>query len=242
MSSLTEAGARAAVVPARGGSKRIPHKNIVEFWGKPLIVWPLEMLVGSHNFDVIAVSTEDERISEVAASVRGVEIIGRPPDLAGDEVPTAPVIVHALQTLEERHRLDIRWVTVVYPGAVLTVAKDLISADRVLRDSTAEMVMSAGRFQSPVQRAWRRVDGPIIERASPLFGMVRTQDLEEHYFDAGQFYVSEPSAWEMLAAGREIRTAMYEMEPWRVWDIDTVEDLEMAKRLFKVNGLLGGSY
>jgi len=238
MTSSNESGIRVAVVPARGGSKRIPRKNLVDFHGKPIIHWPLEMLADSGFFDVITVSTDDEQISEVASMVCDAEIVERPVDLAGDEVATAPVIVHAIRRLEERHGVDVTQVTVVYPAAVFTVADDLVSADGILHASSAEMVMSVGKHQAPTQRSWRRVDGSVIERVSPEFAMTRSQDLEEHYFDAGQFYVSLRSVWERLAAGCEVRTAMYEMEPWRVCDIDTPDDLEMAKRLFQIDRLL----
>ena len=235
MTSSNDSGIRVAVVPARGGSKRIPRKNLVDFHGKPIIHWPLEMLAVSDFFDVVAVSTDDEQISEVASLVRGTEIIERPADLAGDEVPTTPVISHAIRRLEEHHGVDVTQVTVVYPAAVFTVADDLVSADGILHASSAEMVMSVGKHQAPTQRSWRRVDGSVIERVSPEFAMTRSQDLEGHYFDAGQFYVSLPSVWERLAAGCEVRTAMFEMEPWRVCDIDTLDDLELAKRLFHID-------
>jgi pseudaminic acid cytidylyltransferase len=224
-----------AVIPARGGSKRIPRKNIVDFHGRPLIAWAIEAVLTSGSFSHVLVSTDDDDIAAIASS-EGAEVpFSRPAELSGDGVATAPVVEHALADFRERTGIRPTVIGVVYPAAVFTTGADLVRSVRLLSDLRVDMVMSAGRFSSPVQRSWRRTHGQIVERVDPSTMSTRSQDLEDRYFDAGQFYVSTPEAWSAIGSGKMVRTAIYEMEPWRVWDIDTPQDLEMARRLFSTN-------
>lgn len=220
-----------AVIPARGGSKRIPRKNVVDFHGRPLIGWAIEAALTSELFSEVIVSTDDEEIAAISVTEGASVPFVRPSELSGDSVATAPVIVHALRDFESRNEVSPELVGVLYPAAVFTRAEDLITARDLLMRTDVDIVMSTGRFQAPVQRSWRRVSGEKIERVDPSTARTMSQDLEDRFFDAGQFYLSVPSAWGRLAAGSEVSTAMHLMEPWRVWDIDTPEDLEMARRL-----------
>ena len=235
MTSSADSSSSVAFIPARGGSKRIPRKNIVDFHGRPLIAWAIKAAIESGVFAHVVVSTDDEEIAEVAKS-EGAEVpFSRPAELSGDDVATAPVVEHALADFRERTGIRPTVIGVVYPAAVFTTAVDLAQSVRLLSDLRVDMVMSAGRFSSPVQRSWRRTHGQIIERVDPSTMLTRSQDLEDRFFDAGQFYVSTPEAWSAIGSGKMVRTAIYEMEPWRVWDIDTPQDLEMARRLFSIN-------
>jgi len=228
---MTEETKSLAVIPARGGSKRIPRKNIIDFRGRPLIGWAIEAALESELFSDVIVSTDDQEIANVSRAEGASVPFVRPADLSGDAVATAPVIVHALGEYTRLVDSQPDLLGVIYPAAVFTRADDLINARDLLRSANADMVMSAGRFQAPIQRSWRRVSEDLIERVDRTTAMTMSQELEDRFFDAGQFYVSDPSVWERLVAGTEVRTAMYLMEPWRVWDIDTPEDLRMALRL-----------
>lgn len=234
MALLTDSGPSVAFIPARGGSKRILKKNIADFHGRPLIAWAIEAALASGVFSHVIVSTDDREIAAVAES-EGAEVpFMRPSELAEDHVATAPVVRHAVADFQQRTGAMPVLIGVVYPTAVFTTGEDLARSARLLSALGADMVMSAGRFSSPVQRSWRRTHGEFIERVDPSTMLTRSQDLEDRYFDAGQFYVSTPESWAALDAGEPVRTAMYEMQPWRVWDIDTPEDLEMARRLFQI--------
>jgi N-acylneuraminate cytidylyltransferase len=208
---------------------------MVDFHGRPLIAWAIEAVLASGSFSHVLVSTDDDDIAAIASS-EGAEVpFIRPAELSGDHVGTAPVVAHTIADFHDRMAATPAYVGVVYPGAVFTTGYDLSRAMQMLLDLQVDMVMSVGRFSSPVQRSWRRIHGQLIERTDSSSALARSQDLEERFFDAGQFYVSTPGAWVAIDAGRAVRTAMYQMEPWRVWDIDTTEDLEMARRLFSIN-------
>jgi len=233
--SSSEQAVGVAVIPARGGSKRIPRKNVVDFRGRPLIGYAIEAALTSNLFSEVIVSTDDDEIATISRAYGASVPFVRPSKLSGDSVATAPVIVHALRDFESRNGISPEFVGVLYPAAVFTRSSDLMKARDLLRNAAVDVVMSTGRFQAPVQRSWRRVTGDMIERVDPTTSMTMSQDLEERFFDAGQFYVTVPTAWERLADGQEVSTAMYEMEPWRVWDVDTPEDLEMARRLSEID-------
>ena len=238
MISSNDSGIRVAVVPARGGSKRIPRKNIVDFHGKPIIHWPLEMLVDSGLFEVIVVSTDDEEVAAVATEIDGVTIHERPRELAGDEVPTAPVIIDALAGCELSTDSLITEVAVMYPTSVFCRAADLAAARKRLANASVDLVMSVGRFRSPVQRAWRTSENDLIERVDPTAALLRTQDLEVCFFDAAQFYVSAPDAWIKMAAGAQVATAAHVLEDWQTIDIDTPDDLDTARVMFGARSVL----
>lgn len=228
-----------AVIPARGGSKRIPRKNVVDFCGRPLISWAIEAALTSNLFSEVIVSTDDDEITAISKAHGASVPFVRPSELSGDSVATAPVIVHALRDFQSRNGVSPEFVGVLYPAAVFTRSSDLVKARDLLRNAAVDVVMSTGRFQAPVQRSWRRLTGDLIERVDPTTSLKMSQDLEERFFDAGQFYLTVPTAWERLAGGEVVSTAMYELEPWRVWDIDTPEDLEMARRLSEIDRSAG---
>ena len=232
MTSSSEAQGRIAVVPARGGSKRIPRKNIVDFHGKPMIHWPLEMLLSSGGFEAVVVSTDDPEIASVATQAGPVHIVERPADLAGDEVPTAPVVVHAVEEIERRLGLEVQVVTVLYPTSVFTTHEHLTEADSLLKDSEAQLAMSICRYSAPIERAWRRCENGRIHRIDETSALVRSQDLPDAYFDGAQFYIANPEAWGAMASGLPVETVGVPLAAGRAWDIDTPDDLEIARVLF----------
>ena len=224
-----------AVVPARGGSKRIPRKNLVDFYGKPIISVPLNLLLDSELFDEVIVSTDDEQIAEVAAGLGASVPFIRPQHLATDYASTGEVVIHAVDDYIQRSAVEPPVVVVVYPTAVFLKNSDLIQMLNVLKTPDIDHVMTVGRYAAPIQRAWVSSGRPHIHRLNPDTNLMRSQDLEVTYFDAGQAYASIPSAWPRMLNGEEVSTGMVELEPRRVWDIDNPEDLEMARLLYKFN-------
>jgi pseudaminic acid cytidylyltransferase len=233
-SDAPSGGASLALVPARGGSRRIPRKNVRPFRGVPLLARTVSTLLGAGLFDRVVVSTDDDEIAAVAADAGAEVPFLRPAELAGDHTGTREVVVHAIEALEAADGPVLGEVCVVYPAAVFTTADDLRTSLERLRASDDEFVMSASTFPAPIQRALRRAEDGRIEMLWPEHASTRSQDLEECYHDAGQFYWGRRDAW--LGAGSVLtaRTLLHVLPRWRVQDIDTPEDWTRAELLHEV--------
>lgn len=222
-----------AVVPARGGSKRIRRKNLVDFDGRPIMEIPLATVLGCGLFQEVIVSTDDEEIADLAIRMGASVPFVRPSHLANDHASTAEVVIHAVNDFVERTAMSPDIVLVVYPTAVFLTGSDVTRMLGLLSDPEIEHVMTVGRYSSPIQRAFTSSDNRRLNRINPDQSLVRSQDLVPTFFDAGQAYASKPSAWTRILNGDEVSTGMVELEPWRVWDIDNPEDLEMATILYQ---------
>lgn len=223
---------RLAVIPARGGSKRIPRKNIRPFCGKPMIAWSIETARQSGCFDRIVVSTDDEEIAEVARRCGAETPFMRPAELADDRAATIPVIAHAIAWFAGRQEAPEE-VCCFYATAPFTRAGDLTSALELLRRERCEYVFPVTSFAFPIQRAVRLTPAGRVEMFHPEHFGTRSQDLEEAYHDAGQFYWGKASAW---LEGRPLfspDSAPLILPRHRVQDIDTPEDWERAEWLFR---------
>ncbi len=225
---------RLAVIPARGGSKRIPRKNIKLFGGQAMIAWSIQAAQRSGCFDRIIVSTDDGEIADVARG-HGAEVpFLRPAVLSDDHTGTVPVIAHAVAWQNE-HGEEASEVCCVYATAPFLRASDLRRGLEVLRTSGAEYAFSVTTYAFPIQRAIRITAGHRVEMFDPEHYATRSQDLEEAWHDAGQFYWGKARAW--LAAkqlfGQD--SAPVPLPRYRVQDIDTAEDWEQAQLIF--NGL-----
>jgi len=234
MTSSNESGIRVAVVPARGGSKRIPRKNLVDFHGKPIIHWPLEMLVDSLLFDAVVVSTDDEDIARTASSLRSVEVLDRPRHLATDDAATAPVVSHALEEIAKARGVIVREVAVLYPTSVFATTNHLHSALDLLATSNVRMVMSVSRFRSPLSRAWCIDEAGLLRRLNPEAHLRPSQEFPPSFFDAGQFYVSDTRAWDHWAVDPDLPLMGYELPSLEAVDIDTESDLALARQAFSL--------
>lgn len=224
-----------AVVPARGGSKRIPRKNIRPFRGVPLLARTVALLRDAELFDRIVVSTDDEEIAAVAADAGAEVPFLRPGELADDHAGTRPVIVHALEALEDAAADRIDALCTVYPAAVFVHAEDLRQAyQRLVEHDDAPFVFSAAAFPAPIQRAVRERPDGTAQMFWPEHVTTRSQDLEPAYHDAGQFYWGRREAW--LAGGSvlEAGSLMHVIPHWRVQDIDTLDDWVRAELVHRM--------
>lgn len=222
-----------AIIPARGGSKRIPRKNIREFCGKPMIAWSIDAAWRSECFDHVIVSTDDDEIAEISR-VCGAEVpFIRPADLSDDHTPTIPVIAHALRWLA-RHGTVAELACCIYATAPLIQPKDIERGLETLKQSGAEYAFSVTTFASPIQRAIRITDENRIEMFNPEHFETRSQDLEEAYHDAGQFYWGRCDAWLKHKALFTCESAPVKVERERVQDIDSLEDWKQAESLFRI--------
>lgn len=216
-----------AIIPARGGSKRIPRKNIKPFAGKPMIAHAITAAKASGLFAHVVVSTDDDEIARIAANW-GAEIpFTRPPELADDQTPTVPVIAHAITSCEA-----LGWQTericCIYPGVPFIQKDDLRAALKLLEKTGADYCFPITEFPSAIQRALKRSKTGHLAPFYPEFELARTQDLEPAYHDAGQFYWGRREAWlnnmRILSSGVGLT-----IPNWRVVDIDTPDDWQRAE-------------
>ncbi len=222
------------VIPARGGSKRIPRKNIRDFLGVPIIGRVITTALGSGIFDRVIVTTEDQEIADVAKSFGAEVPFLRPLDLADDITPTIPVIRQSILA----NKLDCNAHNIVcclYPTAVLATKKDLISSLEIFQKSNGnKILMALTRYQHPIQRAFSiNTFGeflPVNESAI----ISRTQDLETNWHDAGQFYFGTTKTW-MEGVGFPRPFLGYDFPPSRVQDVDSLEDWQRAEQIYTIN-------
>ena len=225
---------RVAVIPARGGSKRIPRKNIRPFCGRPMIGWPIEAAKASGCVDRIIVSTDDPEIAEVGHGFGADAPFVRPPELADDFAPTVAVIAHAVRWLDADGPSPDE-VCCIYPTAPLLEPDDLTAALNLLMQGSMDYVFPVTAFPSPIARALR-LSGTDnrVSMFRPEHLMTRSQDLEPAYHDAGQFYWGRAEAWREERPVYGPRSAALIIPRTRVQDIDTPDDWDMAEAMVRV--------
>lgn len=223
---------RLAIIPARGGSKRIPHKNIKDFCGRPIIAYSIETAIQSNLFDKVIVTTDDIEIAQVAEQY-GAEIpFMRPKELSDDFTGTVPVIAHAINTMRELGH-NVEEVCCIYATAPFILAEDLKHGFKLLSDYQADYVFSCTSFPFPIQRAVKLSQENAVSMFSPEFEQTRSQDLEEAYHDAGQFYWGTSKAFCQAKPIFNGNSRAVILPRSRVQDIDTLEDWHRAEWLFK---------
>lgn len=221
-----------AIIPARGGSKRIPRKNIKEFCGKPMIAWSIEAAQKSGVFDRIIVSTDDEEIAEIAREYGAEVPFMRPDELSNDYAGTIPVIRHATDWLVN-HGCKVDFVCCIYATAPFIRAEDIVNGLGTLHAQHGDYAFTVSRFPYPIQRALKVSDDQRISMFSPDMFYVRSQDLEESWHDAGQFYWGTSLAWLNEKPIFSANSYSIELPRERVQDIDTPEDWRVAEWLFR---------
>jgi pseudaminic acid cytidylyltransferase len=221
-----------AIIPARGGSKRVPKKNIKMFNGKPLIQWTILNLVKYNIFDEIIVSTDDEDISN-SCKLFDVKVLDkRPIELSDDHTPTLPVIKYLLENnldfVESKDQI-----VCIYPGSILLEKFDLVKAQELFLLDKNRFVIAATKYSHPIQRSFRINRKSEVEEFDSLSLAQRTQDLDERYHDAGQFYWGNKRLW-TSSDGILSNCSAITIPNWRIQDIDSLEDWERAELLHKI--------
>ncbi len=221
-----------AIIPARGGSKRIPRKNIKPFAGMPALGWPIRAAQDSGCFDRIIVSTDDAEIADVARAC-GAEVPSlRDATLADDHTGTTEVIRDAVGLLGLE---DSDQVCCLYATALFVHGSDIKEGQRKLEDG-ASWVLSLAEYPTPIDRAYRAEGGLFVPRDADMMPK-RSQDLAPAYFDVGQFYWAQAATWRDPAARVWDGAAGVVIPAERAIDIDTLEDWQRAERLAAVMGL-----
>jgi pseudaminic acid cytidylyltransferase len=216
-----------AIIPARGGSKRIPRKNIKSFCGKPMLAWSINAAQKTNLFDKIIISTDDQEIAEVARA-HGAEVpFMRPAPLADDFTPTVPVVAHAVSTCQNMG-WDIDMACCIYPCAPLIEPHDIAATFNLMLRQKADYAFPIAEYAVPAQWAMRLNDDSRLSFLHPEHELTRSQDLEKLYYDAGQFYWGKAEAW--VSEKNILSTGVgYPIPHSRVVDIDTEEDWMKAE-------------
>ena len=226
-------GARIAVIPARGGSRRIPRKNIRPFHGRPMLAWPLAAALASGLFDRVLVSTDDAEIAEVARAHGAETPFLRPPELSDDQTGVLPVVRHAIEALGG----EVALACLIYPTAPFLHAAALRKGFEALSSRPDKAyALSVASFPAPVQRALRIGADGALEPLQPEHRQTRSQDLEPAFHDAGQFCWGRTEAW---IAGEPVfsdRALPVVIPRHLVQDIDTEEDWRRAELMFAALG------
>lgn len=224
-----------AVIPARGGSKRIPKKNIKPFCGKPMIAWSIEAALASGCFDRVIVSTDDQKIADVALHYGAEVPFLRPRSLSDDHTGTTPVIRHATEWVS-KNGTPATHVCCIYATAPFIRPTDIQDGLTALKTAACDYAFSVTSYAFPIQRAVKITAENRVEMFEPAHFQTRSQDLEEAYHDAAQFYWGTADAW---LAERPIfgaKSTPVILPRHRVQDIDTPEDWITAEFMFKAMG------
>ncbi|MGP8291667.1 pseudaminic acid cytidylyltransferase [Vreelandella zhanjiangensis] len=221
-----------AIIPARGGSKRIPRKNIRHFCGKPMIAWSVEAALQSGCFDRVIVSTDDDEIARAAVEFGAEAPFKRPAELSDDYSGTLPVMANAIDWLK-RNDCHPKAVCCLYATAPFVRAADLQAGLKALWDKNADYAFSVTSYAFPIQRALRMTAQGKVDMFQPEHFNTRSQDLEEAWHDAGQFYWGRVEVWLNELPMFSQHSVPVKLPRHRVQDIDTLEDWERAEWLFK---------
>lgn len=221
-----------AIIPARGGSKRIPKKNIKNFLGKPLIAYSIDTAIKSQLFDKVIVSTDDEEIATIAKKYGADVPFMRPKELADDFATSIDAISYTIEELQKQGE-TFHYVCTIYATAPLLSAKTLIQSYQNIRNSDAKMAFSATSMPFPIQRTFKITKFGRCKMFWPQNFIKRSQDFEEAYQDAGQFYWEDVTKeWEDIPFGSQSIPII--LPRHLVQDIDTPEDWKRAELMYRV--------
>ena len=223
---------KVCVIPARGGSRRIPGKNIREFHGRPIIAWSIGTALNSGCFDRVVVSTDDQRIAEVARAYGAEVPFLRPACIADGYTGTLQVIQHAIDWLDEHGAAS--WIVCqLLATAPFVTVDDLRSGLNCLAGADADYSLAVCGFGFPIQRAVRIGQNGRLAMFQPDCYEARSQDLETAYHDAGQFCFGRRDAWLRGLCPFGAGTVPVLLPSHRVHDIDTIEDWKRAEIMFE---------
>jgi len=221
------------VIPARGGSKRIPRKNIKYFNGKPMIAYSIEAALKSNCFDQVIVSTDDQEIANISKSYGAEVPFIRPEELADDYAGTLPVIKQAIEWFDKNDQSPAE-VCCLYATAPFVQVESLQKAYQQMHNLGAEYCFTATSYPFPIQRAIKVTANNRVEMFQADQFTQRSQDLEEAFHDAGQFYWGTAEAFKAMKPIFSDSASAYLLPRHLVQDIDTAEDWLRAELMFKV--------
>lgn len=221
-----------AIITARGGSKRIPRKNVKEFLGKPILCYSIEAALGSGLFEEVMVSTDDEEIASIARAAGAKVPFMRSEKTANDYATTDDVLLEVLEEYEKRGQ-KFEYMACIYPTAPFVTGEKLDAAMKLIVEKNGEGVMPVVSFSFPPQRGMAIRNGNL-EYCYPENAAKRSQDLETMYHDCGQFYIYDVEKY--LACKGDLPNGYIPLEvpELEVQDIDNVSDWILAEMKYKM--------
>ncbi len=223
-----------AIITARGGSKRIPRKNIKEFLGKPIICYSIEAALASGIFEEVMVSTDDKEIAAIAKEAGASIPFMRSAANADDYATTDDVLMEVLDEYEKQGK-TFTYMACIYPTAPFVTAKKLQDALQLLKDNHASGVMPVVRFSFPPQRGMAIREGKL-DYCYPENALKRSQDLEPMYHDCGQFYFYNTDKFRACRGNLPDGYVPMEVPELEVQDIDNMVDWKLAELKFEMMG------
>ena len=220
------------IITARGGSKRIPRKNVREFCGKPMLAYSVETAIKSGVFDDVMVSTDDEEIAEVARCYGAKVPFMRSMATSNDYATTADVLSEVLSEYEKRG-IEFDAMCCLYPTAPFVRVSELREANAMI-EAGATSVIPVTSFDFPPLRGFRVGEDGSLEYAFPEYAQVRSQDLPEMVHDCGRFYFAKLDSFRKSRSFITEKTRMLRIPSSLVQDIDTPEDWEMAEQKYRL--------
>lgn len=217
-----------AIITARGGSKRIPRKNIREFCGKPIINYSIEAALESGIFDEVMVSTDDEEIAQIARKAGANVPFFRSEETSSDTATTADVLLEVLDEYEKRGK-TYEYGCCIYPTAPFITAEKLKDAMDKLVKSGAESIVPMQEFSYPPQRGLFIDEEGLVKMLHPEYATTRSQDLQKQYHECGQFYIFRNDAFKIQKDTTMERSIPYIIDPMESQDIDTESDWKFAE-------------
>lgn len=224
---------RIAIIPARGGSKRIPKKNIINFFGKPIIAYAIETALTSNLFDEVMVSTDSVEIAEIAKEYGAKVPFLRTVENASDEATTAEAILEVLNQYQQRGE-TFDYCCCIYPATPLNTALTLKKGFDLLENSSFDSVFPAVAYSHPIQRGFEIDIQNKIKFLNQAIFLKNTQKLKKVYHDAGQFYWLRPETLKIKKGLITENSSAFEVEEINVQDVDTPNDLLLAKLKYKI--------
>lgn len=212
-----------AIIPARGGSKGIPHKNIAPLYGKPMLVWNIEEAKKSEYIDRVIVSTDSDEIALIAKA-HGAEVIIRPEDISTDFATSESVLLHALFTMQEQGDVLPDTTVFIHCSSPLTIAEDIDGTIRAFRNADADTALSVVPFCGYF---WKKDDvtGEALTDGHNKGERLRRQERIPKYLETGAVYVMKTEGFMQEKKRLFGETVMYEMPVERYYDVDTPRDL-----------------
>lgn len=221
-----------AIIPARGGSKRIPKKNIKSFLGKPIISYPIEAALKSKLFNEIMVSTDDEEIAEISKMLGASVPFLRSKKNSDDFATTVDVLLEVIEEYKKRGKV-FDYVCCIYPTTPFISPEKLNHSFKILIEKKAKSLIPIVRFSYPIQRALR-IENDSLQYIYPENGSKRSQDLELTYHDAGQFYWIKTDVLVNQSSMVTDNSIAYEISELEVQDIDSETDWKIAEMKYQI--------
>ena len=222
-----------AIIPARGGSKRIPRKNIKNFLGKPIIAYSIESALESNLFDEVMVSTDDEEIAEIARHYGAKVPFMRSDNNANDFAPLADVLLEVVTEYEAKN-ISIDNICCILPTAPFVTTERLVDSHKMFISEGFDSVFPVLEFSYPIKRSLVKKEDGTVKMAWPEYLNTRSQDLTPHYHDSGQFYFVENESLQKYKSVFTDNTGVIELSQLEVQDIDTLDDWKNAEIKYKI--------